>query len=240
MASSSMRHLPPAARAFSGITHLESSGRPVRVPDPAAIGPVPMISPVPSLMTTLPGDGAKQTAPFPKMPVSSVVQSAAGMGSSSLQALGVVVETLVPLLLVQAVAMRTRTIARELHARFLLTVPLLTPPATLSTLAEYAAGTASGKQEWPGGPEALIEIRNLLVHPQKKLRPHEVPHQALLDVSELSVLYLQLALMYVLGYSDRYIDRVVGWSEREVPWSVAREIPATPSPHFPPLPGLQR
>jgi hypothetical protein len=121
--------------------------------------------------------------------------------------------------------------------RLLLTeanVPLEVP-AGLSALEAYAPTTQDGKQPWDDGLQALVEIRNLLVHPTKKLRAPDIPADVVRDAAEMAVWYLQLALMFLLGYRDNYISRVEGWRQRPVPWTVPPTMPPEDTPHFPPL-----
>ncbi len=94
----------------------------------------------------------------------------------------------------------------------------------------------AGKQPWDDGPEALTEIRNLLVHPAKKLRAPDVPADVLVDIGRLAIWYLELALMFLLGYTDLYTSRVEHWQTRPVPWTVTPKLPVQRIPHFPPLP----
>lgn len=111
--------------------------------------------------------------------------------------------------------------------RLLLTeakVPLAVP-AGLQALETYAPTTQGGKPPWDDGPQTLTEIRNLLVHPTKKLRALDIPPEVMRDTAELAVWYLQLALMFLLGYQDIYVSRVEGWNKQPVPWTVP---PASP------------
>ncbi len=109
-------------------------------------------------------------------------------------------------------------------------------PAGLSALETYAPTTTGGKSKWSDGPQALTEIRNLLVHPTKPLRALDIPGAVMHDTANLAIWYLQLALMFLVGYEDTYVSRVEGWQKRPVPWTVPPVSTPEAPPHFPPLP----
>jgi len=92
-------------------------------------------------------------------------------------------------------------------------------PKQLGSLAAYAAETSDGKGVWSDGPEALTQIRNLLVHSTKKLRAMDIPTDVMVQTSQLAVWYLELALMFLLGYEDQFVSQVEGLV-RVVPWAV--------------------
>lgn len=82
----------------------------------------------------------------------------------------------------------------------------------------------SKKEKWVDGPHALTQIRNKLVHPNPKniqmlqnLRSDELQ-----DAHFLSMWYLELTLLCLLGYKDEYVNRLnyithTGQTE-PVPW----------------------
>ncbi len=102
-------------------------------------------------------------------------------------------------------------------------------PSALHGLPSFAPSNQTGKASWEDGPQALTESRNLLVHPTKKLRAPNIPPEAIRDTGELGVWYLQLALLFLLGYRDVYLSRVEGWTGRPVPWILNENREVSPN-----------
>lgn len=74
------------------------------------------------------------------------------------------------------------------------------------------------------GPEVIFDVRNGVVHPPKKLADPEWPQSGeLMQSWQLSSWYLELAILRVLNYTDKYRSRLElnGWSGdlEKVPWS---------------------
>ncbi len=76
-------------------------------------------------------------------------------------------------------------------------------------------------------PDAIIQIRNAIVHSQVKKRkklssihPH-AKHEAL----ELSIWYIEMALLRILNFKDKYINRCLEINNNEefVPWKRKKE-----------------
>jgi len=92
-------------------------------------------------------------------------------------------------------------------------------PATLSNLLKL-----SRERNWDG-PQAITEIRNALVHPSPKNR-QKLEHfdtKIIFETYLLSLWYLDLLLLFFIGYSGPYHNRCVqnkwaGETER-VPWN---------------------
>lgn len=62
-------------------------------------------------------------------------------------------------------------------------------PPFLSDAKNFA-----GDQRWEDGPQTVTEIRNLLVHPTKKLRSTDVPSPVLIESARLAMWYLEAVL----------------------------------------------
>jgi len=78
--------------------------------------------------------------------------------------------------------------------------------------------------KWVDGPDAVTQIRNKLVHPNPKnlQKLQNLSVNDLQDARILSMWYLELTLLYILGYKDEYVSRLnyttrTGQTE-PVPW----------------------
>jgi hypothetical protein len=111
----------------------------------------------------------------------------------------------------------------------------LTIPEGLPDLHTYAQRNVRGGPPWDDGPQALTEIRNLLVHSTKKLRASDIPPNVMTGTASLATWYLELALMFLLGYRDIYVSRVHGWRQRPVPWTESPISSLEDPAQFPPL-----
>ena len=70
------------------------------------------------------------------------------------------------------------------------------------------------------GPEAIVEIRNDLVHPKKEY--DHIPAEAHMDASKLSRWYTELILLKEFGYCGRYMNRLRSADKNSyeyVPWA---------------------
>ena len=70
------------------------------------------------------------------------------------------------------------------------------------------------------GPEAIVEIRNDLVHPKKEY--DHISAEAQMDASRLSRWYIELILLKKFGYCGRYTNRLRSAGEdpyQYVPWA---------------------
>ncbi|WP_316789648.1 hypothetical protein [Pedobacter frigoris] len=74
------------------------------------------------------------------------------------------------------------------------------------------------------GPEAFVKIRNALVHGQETKRAdlRKINHRAKYQALQLGIWYVELALLYILGYKGKYKNRTDGNTWRNtgtlVPW----------------------
>jgi hypothetical protein len=102
------------------------------------------------------------------------------------------------------------------------------PTTIQSSLQELDAHAKS--RGWADGPEALVGIRNALVHPTVRnvARIAATSAYSLFEASQLALWYLELILLYLFGFQGKYANRLVmnGWKGEEVspvPW---QSIPA--------------
>jgi hypothetical protein len=88
-----------------------------------------------------------------------------------------------------------------------------TVPASLAEL-----GALASQKRWHDGPQALTGIRNSMVHSAGNRPPVAANAQSLFEASMLSLWYLELAILYLLGYAGKYSNRLVmtGWKGQEV------------------------
>ena len=69
------------------------------------------------------------------------------------------------------------------------------------------------------GPEAIVQIRNDLIHPEKKYNP--ISAEAQIDAIRLSLWYIELILLRKFEYYGRYMNRLRNSGEdayEDVPW----------------------
>jgi hypothetical protein len=98
-------------------------------------------------------------------------------------------------------------------------IPIDVPPS-LTALCQRPAAAGSA---W-SGPEVLADVRNWLVHPTKLSKNLAAPtKQELIEAWQLATWYLELAILYQLGYTGSYSTRLVlgGWegTVEPVPWA---------------------
>jgi hypothetical protein len=96
-----------------------------------------------------------------------------------------------------------------------LSVPLTLPPGLVDLQK------AAKELNWSDGPQAFVEIRNLLVHP-KSVRQSK--HLRYYDAYQLGKWYVELAVLSACGYKGVYSNRTkehrwVGEVE-PVPWAI--------------------
>lgn len=92
-------------------------------------------------------------------------------------------------------------------------------PASLRALTHLCQS-----ENWADGPHAITLLRNSLVHPSQRnlQRLQRLGDDELQDAHILSMWYLELSLLYLLGYRDEYASRLIyvrpsGQTE-PVPW----------------------
>jgi hypothetical protein len=95
-------------------------------------------------------------------------------------------------------------------------------PTVLVALTGLAEARA-----WEDGPRAIGELRNSLVHPKlgKRRLMIDSPVRARIEVTQLALSYIELALLHLLRYRGDYVDRLHAQSSGEVapvPWKTPR------------------
>lgn len=65
---------------------------------------------------------------------------------------------------------------------------------------------------WLDAPHAMTEVRNSLIHPE-----HKPLNSALFEIWNLSLWYLELAILGICGYDSTYNDRLVS-KVKDIPW----------------------
>ncbi len=84
---------------------------------------------------------------------------------------------------------------------------------------ELCALSARVGQEWSDGPEAITQIRNSLVHPNKQ---STVSDDAYYDCWRLSLWYIDLVILRLCRHDGKYANRLkTGWvgAVESVPWA---------------------
>jgi len=97
-------------------------------------------------------------------------------------------------------------------------------PSTMTNLYSYVD---SRKQEELDGPEIFVQIRNAIIHSQEEKRKKigKLPYMVKYEALQISIWYIELSLLYILGFSEKYHNRCSGtmWAgagEEYVPWSL--------------------
>ena len=88
-------------------------------------------------------------------------------------------------------------------------------PAELHDLVQFAR-----THKWTNGPWVFVEARNAVVHPRNR-NILIGAHQALFDVWQLGMWYLELALLHACDYRGKYANRFrAKWrgQAEDVPW----------------------
>lgn len=75
------------------------------------------------------------------------------------------------------------------------------------------------------GPEAITETRNCMMHPTKanRAKRHALTQMAVYEAWQLSMLYIELALLKLIGYDGPYNNRLgnaPGHIHQQVPWAL--------------------
>ena len=88
---------------------------------------------------------------------------------------------------------------------FWLGVPTSIPEALKELIAAFP------KADYPriDAPEAVVKIRNLVIHPTKtnRVRRSEISNNAIYDAWQLNLWYADLTIFKLIGYSGRYNNR---------------------------------
>lgn len=92
-------------------------------------------------------------------------------------------------------------------------------PASLPASLQHLA-TAAATYQWSDGPEAIVEMRNIIVHPSRR---QPVAFEATTDAWRLGVWYLEMVLLWLFGYRGDYCSRLhkEPWHGQvdRVPWA---------------------
>ena len=74
-------------------------------------------------------------------------------------------------------------------------------------------------------PDAVVQIRNAIVHSQQEKRKKltSIHHMAIFEALQISVWYVEMTLLCILGYEERYFNRCSGspyayQAQEIVPW----------------------
>lgn len=99
-------------------------------------------------------------------------------------------------------------------------------PAAFKDLQDFVDNTP----EINDAPEATVYVRNAIVHAQleKRKKLADIPVAVRQQAIELTLWYIEMSILYALGYNGRYIDRRrVGIAKQPtlVPWVVQLKIP---------------
>jgi hypothetical protein len=76
-------------------------------------------------------------------------------------------------------------------------------PDALEGLAKEAS-----HHGWADGPHAIDAMRNALIHPSKRARIEETDLTARIELHDLAMWYVELALLRVIGYDGAYLNRL--------------------------------
>jgi hypothetical protein len=91
-------------------------------------------------------------------------------------------------------------------------------PATLTVLSAEAS-----RLRWSDGPHAIDSLRNALIHPSKRARIEDTDLTARIELHELALWYVELALLRAIDFSGDYSSRLDSRSAGTVvpvPWRV--------------------
>ena len=81
--------------------------------------------------------------------------------------------------------------------------------------------TAGKEKNWADGPQAFVDVRNRLVHPEKGEKPKSP--EVLFEVLQLGKWYLELTLLRAFEFSGAYAKRLkiphVAGDAEAVPWA---------------------
>jgi len=94
-------------------------------------------------------------------------------------------------------------------------------PEAFEALQEFV----SKNPEVEDGPDAVVQIRNVIVHSQQEKRKklNAISNEAKFEALQLCISYIELSLLYILGFKEHYFDRCGKGSfpldrDTQVPW----------------------
>lgn len=100
----------------------------------------------------------------------------------------------------------------------LLVATLGIPFAVPGSLAALARLTRPGKA-LTDGPDRITYIRNAFVHPPRGGRRSPTSSEVVVDAWKLSLWYVELGILALLGFRGGYRNRLDGGNREPVPWS---------------------
>jgi hypothetical protein len=93
-------------------------------------------------------------------------------------------------------------------------------PISLTKLRSYVI-----ENKIADAPEVIVQIRNAIVHSKEERRKmlNIIPNAAKYEGLQLCILYIELALLNILGYTGDYFNRCSGArfsgdGSQKVPW----------------------
>lgn len=112
----------------------------------------------------------------------------------------------------------------------LLANQLQASPAIPAHFRELAQTAATAPNAWVNAPQALAEIRNKIIHPERRGRAAvaALDWQTKYQITEWAIWLMELGILYLLGYKGRYDSRVApdGHGFPFVPWIDPSQAPA--------------
>lgn len=86
---------------------------------------------------------------------------------------------------------------------------------------QTALASEAASQDWKDGPHAIGAMRNALIHPRQRERLLRTPSMARIELQELALWYVELALLRLIGFNGSYFNRLgekVAGIVEPVPW----------------------
>lgn len=91
---------------------------------------------------------------------------------------------------------------------------------------KYLKKWVSTDQGIKDAPDAIVQVRNAIVHSQLEQRTKlaTMGKQEMNEALQLCLWYIELSLLYIIGYDDIYCNRCFKWADKDtdkqlVPWS---------------------
>lgn len=98
-------------------------------------------------------------------------------------------------------------------------------PYTVPTTFKQLRKFVQENKDVVDAPDAIVQARNAIVHSQieKRKKISDMQEDILYQIKELSVWYIEMSILCILGFNDKYDDRLsnklwVGESDEYVPW----------------------
>lgn len=73
---------------------------------------------------------------------------------------------------------------------------------------QTALASEAANQDWKDGPHAIGAMRNALIHPRQRERLLRTPSMARIELQELALWYVELALLRLIDFDGFYFDRL--------------------------------